>query len=244
MIIAFGITLYYMFAGISDIDLGERKLFNDVTLIPLFFSTVLFAMEGIGTMLPIENSLLKPQFIGCPGVLNVAMTAVVTLYTVIGLFGYLRYGDNVHANVITDLPEAEIPAQVAKCCIAAAVFFTFMLQFYVPSEIIWKKLSPKMSDKYHNIAQIVVRTAIVIFITAIAAAVPKLDAIISLVGSVCLSTLGLFIPVVIDIILNLGENGDFGFLRWRLWKNILVIILSWFALVSGSYYAIDGLIND
>ena len=108
MIIAFGITLYYMFAGIGDIDIEDRKLFNDVSLIPLFFSTVLFAMEGIGTMLPIENSMVKQQFLGCPGVLNIAMSAVVTLYTVIGLFGYLRFGDALEANVIANLPDEEM----------------------------------------------------------------------------------------------------------------------------------------
>jgi proton-coupled amino acid transporter len=136
------------------------------------------------------------------------------------------------------------PAQVAKSCIAVAVFFTFMLQFYVPCDITWRKISGKVPEKHHNVAQIILRTVLVIFITAIAAAVPKLDVIISLVGSVFFSILGLFIPVVIDTILNLGENGDFGVLKWRLWKNILVIILAWFALFSGSYYAIDDLIEE
>ncbi|EFA01717.1 Proton-coupled amino acid transporter 4-like Protein [Tribolium castaneum] len=244
MVTAFLITLYYMFSGISSIKIEERKLFKDVSLIPLFFSTVLFAMEGIGTMLPIENSMIKPQFIGCPGVLNVAMSFVVTLYTIIGLFGYIRFGDSVKANVIEELPNSDIAAQVAKLCIAIAVFFTFMLQFYVPCDITWRKLARKIPEKHHNVSQIVMRTILVCFVTGIAAAVPKLDAIIGLVGSVFFSTLGLFIPVVIDIILNLGENGDFGFMKWRLWKNIFVIVISWFALFSGSYYAIKGLLND
>ncbi|XP_975480.2 proton-coupled amino acid transporter-like protein pathetic [Tribolium castaneum] len=244
MITAFLITLYYMFSGIGDIKIDDRKLFNDISLFPLFFSTVLFAMEGIGTMLPIENSLIKPQFIGCPGVLNIAMSCVVTLYTVIGLFGYLRFGDKVNANVIEELPNTDIAAQVAKMCVATAVFFTFMLQFYVPCEITWRKLSQKIPKNYHNVSQIAVRTLLVLFITALAVAVPKLDAIIGLVGSICFSTLGLFIPAVIDIILNLGEDGDFGCMKWRLWKNILIVILSWFALFSGSYYAIKGLLED
>ncbi|XP_044254876.1 proton-coupled amino acid transporter-like protein pathetic [Tribolium madens] len=243
MVTAFLITLYYMFSGIGDIDIEDRKFFNDITLFPRFFSTVIFAMEGIGTMLPIENTMIKQQFIGCPGVLNIAMSFVVTLYTVIGLFGYLRFGDGVDPNVIKNLPTEDIAAQVAKLCVATAVFFTFMLQFYVPCEITWRIVSPIIPKNYHNIAQIIMRTLLVLFITAIGAAVPKLDAIIGLVGSICLSTLGLFIPVAIDTILNLGENGDFGVMKWRLWKNILIAILSWFALFSGSYYAVKDLIN-
>lgn len=108
MIVAFGITLYYMFSGIGDVNVDDRKFFNDITLMPLFFSTVLFAMEGIGTMLPIENSMIKQQFIGCPGVLNTAMSFVVTLYTIIGLIGYLRFGDALQANVIANLPEGDM----------------------------------------------------------------------------------------------------------------------------------------
>ncbi|XP_064214990.1 proton-coupled amino acid transporter-like protein pathetic [Tribolium castaneum] len=243
MVTAFLITLYYMFSGIGDIDMEERKLFNDISQFPLFFSTVIFAMEGIGTMLPIENTMIKQQFIGCPGVLNFAMAFVVTLYTLIGLFGYLRFGDKVSSNVIENLPTDEIAAQVARLCVATAVFFTFMLQFYVPCEITWRKVSSKIPKNYHNIAQIVMRTLLVLFITAIGAAVPKLDVIIGLVGSICLSTLGLFIPAAIDLTLNLGENGDFGVMKWRLWKDILIAILSWFALFSGSYYAIKELIE-
>lgn len=108
MVVAFAITLYYMFSGISDVKMEDRKLFNDVSLIPFFFSTVIFAMEGIGTMLPIENSMIVQQFLGCPGVLNTAMASVTVLYTIIGFFGYVRFGDDVSANVISNLPETEM----------------------------------------------------------------------------------------------------------------------------------------
>lgn len=118
-----------------------------------------------------------------------------------------------------------------------------MLQFFVPCDITWRKLSPSIPQKYHNISQIAMRSILVLFITAIAAAVPKLDAIIGIVGSVFFSTLGLFIPVAIDIILNLGENGNFGFMKWRLYKNILIMILAFFALVSGTYYAVLALLK-
>lgn len=65
-------------------------------------------MEGIGTIMPVENSMIEPTFLGCPGVLNSAMTAVVCLYTAIGFFGYYRYGDLTDATISKNLPSSEM----------------------------------------------------------------------------------------------------------------------------------------
>ena len=81
---------------------------NSILGIPSFFSTVLFAMEGIGTIMPVENSMVKPKFLGCNGVLNSAMTVVVCLYTAIGFFGYYKFGDDTDATITKNLPSDEM----------------------------------------------------------------------------------------------------------------------------------------
>lgn len=76
---------------------------------PLFFATVIFAMEGIGAVMPVENSMSRPQdFLGCPGVLNTAMGTVIVLYAVIGFFGYVRFGDEVQGSITLNLPEGDM----------------------------------------------------------------------------------------------------------------------------------------
>lgn len=66
-------------------------------------------MEGIGVVMPVENAMKKPQhFLGCPGVLNVAMITVIVLYAVIGFFGYVRYGNDVKGSVTMNLPEGVV----------------------------------------------------------------------------------------------------------------------------------------
>ena len=62
-------------------------------------------MEGIGVVMPVENAMKKPQhFLGCPGVLVVAMSAIVFFYSTLGLFGYLRYGDVLRGSITLNLP--------------------------------------------------------------------------------------------------------------------------------------------
>lgn len=69
-----------------------------------FFSTVIFAMEGIGVVMPVENEMRNPgHFLGCPGVLNIAMSVVVGLYAIIGFFGYLKFGDDVEGSITATL---------------------------------------------------------------------------------------------------------------------------------------------
>ncbi|KAJ8945422.1 hypothetical protein NQ318_009878, partial [Aromia moschata] len=241
MIVAFGITLYYTFSGLSEVKFSERKMVNDISGIPSFFGTVVFAMEGIGTIMPVENSMVKPQFVGCPGVLNIAMGMVVSLYTSIGFFGYIRYGDDTEATITKNLPSSEIPSQVVQVSISLAVFFTFMLQYYVPIDITWRRIKDRIPQKRHNLVQILLRTGAVAFITAIAASAGHhLDSLIDLVGAIFLSTLGLLVPALIDIIVNWR---NWGMLNWVLFKNIFIICLSLFGLVSGSYYAILAMIK-
>lgn len=55
IVIAFIIALYYMFSDITSLDIKERSLAKPIIGLPVFFSTVAFAMEGIGKSLDISQ---------------------------------------------------------------------------------------------------------------------------------------------------------------------------------------------
>lgn len=107
IVVTFAITLYYMFN--KPLEFHDKPNFSSFGQLPLFFATVIFAMEGIGAVMPVENSMSRPQdFLGCPGVLNVAMGTVIVLYAVIGFFGYVRFGDEVAGSITLNLPEKDM----------------------------------------------------------------------------------------------------------------------------------------
>lgn len=95
-----GITFYYIFTDIPSVD--TRPPVAGLATLPGFFGTAIFALEGIGVVMPLENNMKTPaHFIGCPGVLNTGMAFVVFLYASTGFFGYLKYGDATKVGSIT-----------------------------------------------------------------------------------------------------------------------------------------------
>ena len=80
-----------------------------VDKMPLFFGTVIFALEGIGVVMSLENNMANPtHFIGCPSVLNIGMAVVIMLYSTVGFFGYLRFGSATEASITLNLPQDQM----------------------------------------------------------------------------------------------------------------------------------------
>lgn len=239
MCVGLGITFYYL---VTDMPaLTERPLFISVLHWPSFFAIVIFAMEAIGVVMPLENEMKTPQnFIGICGVLNQGMSGVTLVYILLGFLGYVRYGEAAMGSITLNLPVEEIPAQAVKILIALAVYCTFGLQFYVCLDIAWNGIKEKFT-KRPNLVNYTMRTILVTMAVLLAVAVPTIEPFIGLIGAFCFSILGLLVPVLIEVV-TYWEQG-FGKFNWIVWKNILVCFFGGIALVFGSKNAIESIIK-
>ena len=87
-----------------------------------------------------------------------------------------------------------------------AITFTYPLQFYVAVDICVQYLQSSVESHISNIKlEYMVRLVLVMITFGLAAAIPKLDLFISLVGSASSSTLALMAPSIIDTV-TAGEN--------------------------------------
>uniref|UniRef100_A0A182K1E2 Amino acid transporter transmembrane domain-containing protein n=1 Tax=Anopheles christyi TaxID=43041 RepID=A0A182K1E2_9DIPT len=242
ILITFGITLYYIFR--EPIDLSNRELFPEITALPSFFGTVVYAVEGIGVVLPVENKMKHPQhFLACPGVVSIVLSFITVLYNVTGFFGYARYGPGTRASVTLNLPSEEKLALSTQLLAALAILFTLGIYYYVPMDILWRKVKHYFPAERHNIAQIGIRFGILIAMTALALGVPELEPFIGLVGSICSATLGLLTPIVLDTVFRWATPGAFGVFRWMLIKNAILLAFGLFILVVGTYFSIKDIIE-
>ncbi|XP_011498313.1 PREDICTED: proton-coupled amino acid transporter 4 [Ceratosolen solmsi marchali] len=237
--VGFAITLYYIFSDIQPLE--NIHYVSTWAQMPKFFATVIFAIEGIGTVMPIENSMANPNhFIGCPSVLNISMTVVISLYTMMGVFGYLSFGELAKGSITFNLPTDEILGQIVKILIALAIILTYGLQYFVPLEIIWSSIKHKFSHKWEVFGETIMRILMVLLTVSVAMLVPDLEPFISLVGAIFFSFLGIFIPAVVETVscweCHLGVG------KWRLWKNSFLMLMALCALVSGTWISVLDII--
>nr|XP_023020460.1 proton-coupled amino acid transporter 4-like [Leptinotarsa decemlineata] len=200
--------------------------------------------SGLAKVLPLENNMKTPQdFGGWNGVLNTGMVIVGALYTSVGFFGYLKYGDKaVLGSVTLLLPVNEFLSQSVRLMMAVAIFLSYSLQFYVPFQIVWPMIGRHFeNEKTQDIAEYITRTVLVFITFLFAIAIPNLGAVISLVGAFSSSALALIFPPLIEIITfwpdKLGKH------KWVLWKDIAIILIGFFGFLIGSYTSLLNILH-
>ncbi|XP_052131002.1 proton-coupled amino acid transporter-like protein pathetic [Frankliniella occidentalis] len=250
IVVGFAITLYYLL----DEQPGLSRVSMAPTLIgvPIFFSTAIYSMEGIGTVMPVENTMRNPGRLGgWNGIASRAMAFVVAIFTTIGALGYLKFGEAVLGSITLNLDSDLIPAQVVKALLAAAITLTHPLQFYVVFELVVPIIESRVSTpSLRNWAQIGMRMTLVTLSLLVAIAVPNLELVIALMGAVLFSSLGLLIPAGVHLVSELARWEDDKLEQpgravparrvLTVAKDGLLLLLSLLTTCAGVYSALDN----
>lgn len=241
IIMGLGIAFIYYYITQDLPPISERKPIGHVPHIPLFFGTIIFAFEGIALVLPLQREMKKKKnFTSTFGVLNVGSILMILLLLSMGFFGYLKFGENVKGSITLSISEQyKGPlAQVLVGAIGFGILCTYSIQFYVPVAIIWAEISEKFGPFTHPACgEYILRVVLVIITFILAEVIPHLGLFISLVGAVSSTGLALIFPPLSDIAVRKKE-GSFGFLKWRLWMDILTIILGLIGFTTGTYASV------
>lgn len=95
--------MIYVFQDMPAFSTMKAVNDNIVKTFPLYFGTVLFALEAVGVVIALENNMKTPKSFG--GVMNIGMTLVTVMYGFVGFFGYWRYGEISKDSITLVLPE-------------------------------------------------------------------------------------------------------------------------------------------
>lgn len=143
---------------------------------------------------------------------------------------------------------------------ALAIFLSYTLQFYVPVSIIEPFVQRHFDNERTSMwSGIGLRVGMVTFTckykkyleehkinckpisVVLAACIPRLESIISLVGAVSSSALALIAPPIIEIV-TFWPVG-FGKYNKILWKDIAILIFGLLGFVFGTYTSVADILN-
>jgi len=179
------IYVYYydIFTIVSQHGVSDIVSFNprDWTL---FIGTAIFTFEGIGLIIPIQESMKKPQKF--PPVLGGVMIIITVVFVSMGAASYAAYGSATKTVVILNLPQDNKFVNAVQFLYSLAILLSTPLQLYPVIRITENELFSR-SGKYNPYIKWqknVFRFVLVLLCSAIAwGGAGDLDKFVALVGS-------------------------------------------------------------
>ncbi|CAG9137285.1 unnamed protein product [Plutella xylostella] len=228
------VVVYFLLA--LERKQGDLDLWGSFSTFPLFFGTVLFALTAVGVVITLENNMQNPKSFGSTfGVLNVGMAFIVLLYVAVGVLGYLFCLSDCRDSITLNLPKQPLP-MVVLGLFAVAILISYVLQCYVPVEIVWKTyVRPKLVEREVKkllLWEYVLRVGLCLLTFILAVCIPLLGLFISLFGALCLSVLGLCFPAILELCSKWGTP-SLG--KGTIVKDILIVIFGIVGMIAGTY---------
>jgi len=232
------VSLFIMFGALL-VNLPEPGIypkFAGVKTLPAYFGMIVFAFEGIGVVLPLENSMKNAK--DFPFILNVGMTSIILLYIVFGGIGYMKYGDAIEDSITLNLPAQPLYESV-KILYSFVIFISYAVQLYVPVQILLPSVQRKLNN-WMNLGPIqseyILRMVLILFTCTLAVLIPDLGDFISLIGSLAGSMLALILPPFLWLVC-FPEKVT----KLRLFLHVLIMIIGFMGFFFGTIQSIHNI---
>ncbi|KAG7195038.1 uncharacterized protein KQ657_004151 [Scheffersomyces spartinae] len=145
--IMFGLLtiIYYVGLDLVVYSLGDdiEYLFNSEKF-SLFIGVAIFAFEGIGLIIPIQESMIKPNHF--PVVLFKVVATISLIFIFIGSLGYLTYGNDIKTVIILNLPQDSLLIIMVQLLYAFAILLSTPIQLFPAIRLTELKLFPKLKS--------------------------------------------------------------------------------------------------
>lgn len=142
MCIIFG-AIYITYYSIDEMVANGAKpvdLFNNKDW-ALFLGTAIFTFEGIGTVIPIQQSMREKEKF--KGLLTAAIFSISAVLASFAIIGYIAFGDDILGPITLNLDEDLVMVKIVLALYALAIFFSYPLIVFPAVEILSKLIFPE-----------------------------------------------------------------------------------------------------
>ena len=208
------IYLYYydIFTIVSNKGIADVELFNSSSW-TLFIGTAIFTFEGVGMIIPIQESMKRPE--NFPRVLGAVMVIITLAMTSIGALSYAAYGSSTKTVVLLNLPQDSKMVNTVQFLYSLAILLSTPLQLFPAIRILETELFTRSGkfNPYIKWQKNVFRFFVVVVCSLIAwGGAGDLDKFVALVGSfACVPLVYIYPPL-----LHLKAISK---TRWQIWSD-------------------------
>ncbi|GAA5810209.1 hypothetical protein MFLAVUS_003628 [Mucor flavus] len=216
------VTLYFTAEQLTVHGIGPNVQAVNPANFALMIGTATFSFEGIGLIIPIVESMQRPERF--PFVLTLGMIIVCVIYILIGTISYLAYGDTIQSAVIYNFPLDNPVTITVKILYSLAICLTAPLMLFPALKIIENCIFFKLKSGRHSMtikwSKNIYRIVLCVICAAIAFGIggENLDKFVSLVGSIACVPLCFIFP---------------GMFHLKVSKKRLDVILNWILITFG-----------
>lgn len=240
-----GLALVYVYCMLDLQPWQNLPLVSDYSSLLVAFGIIIYAFEAISLVLPIENKMQTPEsYMPTFGVLNTGMIVVICIYTALGFFGFLHFGEDTPASITYGIPNDILWVSPVKPLFIFAVFVSYLIQFYVPGHIFARLMEKIVCHREgheplrkRNVN--LMRIGLVLMTYVIAMSIPHLDLMISLIGSLSSAMLALILPPILDMVhrYQFRRLPEDHFL-WHMCLNTVLALFGLFGFFGGTIVTI------
>lgn len=134
IVIGLVIIFYYTISTLVENHLGPNIIQFNSNSWSMLVGVAVTSFEGIGLILPIESAMQNPQHF--PKILAISMVIITSLFSLIGVLGYLSFGDKVESIILLNLPYSNLSIKIILILYSLAVFLTTPLQLFPAIKIL------------------------------------------------------------------------------------------------------------
>lgn len=145
IVVGLAYLFYFDILTLNSHGLADITLFNQDNW-TLFIGTAIFTFEGIGLIIPVQESMKNPEKF--PKVMFVVMVIITTIFTVMGAVSYAAYGSSTKTVVLLNLPQDNKMVNGVQFLYSLAILLSTPLQIFPAIRIMENGLFTR-SGKYN-----------------------------------------------------------------------------------------------
>lgn len=145
IVIGLAYLFYYDVLTLNTNGLADITMFNQKDW-TLFIGTAIFTFEGIGLIIPIQESMKNPEKF--PKVMFAIMVIITTIFTTMGAVSYAAYGSKTETVVLLNLPQDSKMVNGVQFLYSLAILLSTPLQIFPAVRIMENGLFTR-SGKYN-----------------------------------------------------------------------------------------------